>query len=143
MTTHNIHPQKHLPDAIRYLQQVHQYIDQSTLIERSLYHLVLLRASQINQCAFCVKMHITEALADGETQTRLDRLIVWRHCSDFSVQEKAAFAWVEALTTLQVQTDYEPLRVELLQYFSEAQISALTLLIGMINLWNRIGIAQH
>ncbi|HIQ33285.1 carboxymuconolactone decarboxylase family protein [Acinetobacter venetianus] len=143
MTTHNIHPQKHLPGAIHYLQQVHQYIEQSTLIERSLYHLVLLRASQINQCAFCVKMHIAEALADGETQTRLDRLIVWRHCSDFSVQEKAAFAWVEALTTLQVQTDYEPLRVELLQYFSEAQISALTLLIGMINLWNRIGIAQH
>lgn len=143
MTSHNIHPQKHLPDAIHYLQQVHQYIEQSTLIERSLYHLVLLRASQINQCAFCVKMHIAEALADGETQTRLDRLIVWRHCSDFNVQEKAAFAWVEALTTLQVQTDYEPLRVELLQYFSEAQISALTLLIGMINLWNRIGIAQH
>jgi len=143
MTTHNIHPQKHLPNAIHYLQQVHQYIEQSTLIERSLYHLVLLRASQINQRAFCVKMHITEALADGETQTRLDRLIVWRHCSDFNVQEKAAFAWVEALTTLQVQTDYEPLRVVLLQYFSEAQISALTLLIGMINLWNRIGIAQH
>ncbi|KXZ64066.1 Carboxymuconolactone decarboxylase family protein [Acinetobacter venetianus] len=143
MSSHNIHPQKHLPDAIHYLQQVHQYIEQSTLIERSLYHLVLLRASQINQCAFCVKMHITEALADGETQTRLDRLIVWRHCSDFNVQEKAAFAWVEALTTLQVQTEYEPLRVVLLQYFSEAQISALTLLIGMINLWNRIGIAQH
>ncbi|MBC68688.1 MULTISPECIES: carboxymuconolactone decarboxylase family protein [Acinetobacter] len=143
MSSHNIHPQKHLPDAIHYLQQVHQYIEQSTLIERSLYHLVLLRASQINQRAFCVKMHITEALADGETQTRLDRLIVWRHCSDFNVQEKAAFAWVEALTTLQVQTDYEPLRVVLLQYFSEAQISALTLLIGMINLWNRIGIAQH
>lgn len=67
----------------------------------------------------------------------------WRHCSDFSAQEKAAFAWVEALTHLQPQTDYQPLRVELLKYFNEQQISALTLLIGMINLWNRIGISQH
>jgi len=139
----NTHPKTHLPEAIRSLYQVHQNIDDSALLERSLYHLVLLQASQINQCSFCVKMHIAEALADGETQTRLDRLIVWRHCSDFSAKEKAAFAWVEALTHLQSQTDYQPLRVELLKYFNEQQISALTLLIGMINLWNRIGISQH
>lgn len=139
----NTHPKTHLPEAIRSLYQVHQNIDDSALLERSLYHLVLLQASQINQCAFCIKMHIAEALADGETQTRLDRLIVWRHCSDFSAQEKAAFAWVEALTHLQSQTDYQPLRIELLKYFNEQQISALTLLIGMINLWNRIGISQH
>ncbi|MCU4337918.1 carboxymuconolactone decarboxylase family protein [Acinetobacter dispersus] len=143
MTTLNIHPKKHLPESIHHLYQVHQNILDSALIDRSLYHLVLLRASQINGCAFCVKMHIAEALADGEIQSRLDRLVVWRHCNDYTDQEKAAFAWVEALTTLQPLTDYEPLRITLLKYFSEPQISALTLLIGMINLWNRIAISQH
>ncbi|QHH98044.1 carboxymuconolactone decarboxylase family protein [Acinetobacter dispersus] len=143
MTTLNIHPKKHLPESIHHLYQVHQNILDSALIDRSLYHLVLLRASQINGCAFCVKMHIAEALADGEIQSRLDHLVVWRHCNDYTDQEKAAFAWVEALTTLQALTDYEPLRIALLKYFSEPQISALTLLIGMINLWNRIAISQH
>lgn len=143
MTTLNIHPKKHLPESLHYLYQVHQNILDSALIDRSLYHLVLLRASQINGCAFCVKMHIAEALADGEIQSRLDRLVVWRHCNGYTDQEKAAFAWVEALTTLHVLTDYEPLRITLLKYFSEPQISALTLLIGMINLWNRIAISQH
>ncbi|RLZ07826.1 carboxymuconolactone decarboxylase family protein [Acinetobacter sp. 2JN-4] len=143
MTNSNIHPQKHLPDAVQHLHQVHQNLDDLDLIPRSLYHLVLLRASQINGCAYCVKMHIAEALADGETQSRLDRLIVWRHCADYSDQERVAFAWVEALTTLHPQTDYAPLRSNLLEYFNEQQISALTLLISMINLWNRIGISQH
>ncbi|ENW82071.1 hypothetical protein F909_01764 [Acinetobacter sp. ANC 3929] len=143
MTMLNIHPKKHLPESIHYLYQVHQNILDLDLIDRSLYHLVLLRASQINGCAFCVKMHIAEALADGEVQSRLDRLVVWRHCNDYTDQEKAAFAWVEALTTLHALTDYEPLRITLLKYFSEPQISALTLLIGMINLWNRIAISQH
>ncbi|CAM4295882.1 hypothetical protein F901_01734 [Acinetobacter dispersus] len=143
MTTLNIHPKKHLPESIHHLYQVHQNILDSALIDLSLYHLVLLRASQINGCAFCVKMHIAEALADGEIQSRLDRLVVWRHCNDYTDQEKAAFAWVEALTTLHPLTDYEPLRITLLKYFSEPQISALTLLTGMINLWNRIAISQH
>lgn len=143
MTMLNIHPQKHLPESIQYLYQVHQNILDLDLINRSLYHLVLLRASQINGCAYCVKMHIAEALADGEVQSRLDRLVVWRHCNDYTDQEKAAFAWVEALTTLHVLTEYEALRITLLKYFSEQQISALTLLVGMINLWNRIAISQH
>lgn len=143
MTTRNIHPKKHLPDAVQHLYQVHQTLEQLSLIDRSLYHLVLLRASQINGCAFCVKMHIAEALEDGEKQSRLDRLIVWRHCDDYNAQEKAAFAWVEALTTLRAETEYEPLRQDLLQHFNEQQIAALTLLIGMINLWNRVAISQH
>ena len=143
MATLNIHPKKHLPEAVQYLYQVHQNLDHLNLIDRSLYHLVLLRASQINGCAFCVKMHIAEALEDGEKQSRLDRLIVWRHCDDYSAQEKVAFAWVEALTTLHTATEYEPLRQDLFQHFNEQQIAALTLLIGMINLWNRVAISQH
>lgn len=106
-------------------------------------HLVDLRASQMNQCAFCVKMHTEEALADGESQERLQRLVVWRHVDDFTPAEKAAFAWTEALTDLSPDTDYGRLRADLRNHFEDAQISAITAAIAMINLWNRVQVSNH
>jgi len=114
-----------------------------TGLEPKLRHLIDLRASQINQCAFCVKMHTREALEDGDTHDRLERLTVWRHVSDFTPAEKAAFAWTEALTSLDVKTDYQSLRAELRKHFDEAQISAMTSAIAMINLWNRMQVSNH
>ena len=108
-----------------------------------LHHLLVLRASQINACAFCVKMHIAEARRDGETEARLDRLIVWRHVDDFTAAEKAALAWTEALTVLKAEAEFGPLRATLREHFNDEQISALTATIAMINLWNRIQISQH
>ncbi|MGV3617456.1 MAG: carboxymuconolactone decarboxylase family protein [Fimbriimonas sp.] len=112
-------------------------------IDPLLYHLVKLRASQINGCAFCVRMHTHEARKDGETNERLDRLVVWEHMSDFTEKEKAAFAWTEALTTLDKRTDYATLRARMRQHFSDAEIGTLTATVGMINLWNRTQVANH
>ncbi|MES2189360.1 MAG: carboxymuconolactone decarboxylase family protein [Pseudomonadota bacterium] len=112
-------------------------------ISPQLHHLVHLRASQINGCGFCVKMHVKEARHDGETNERLDRLVVWSHVSDFTEAEKAALAWTEALTLLDAKTDYAALRARLRASFSDKQISVLTSSIAMINLWNRIQISAH
>jgi AhpD family alkylhydroperoxidase len=112
-------------------------------LDRKLYHLVQLRASQINGCAFCVKMHTQEARQDGETNARLDRLIVWPHVDDFTEREKAALAWTEALTTLNGRTDYGLLRARLAPHFSPEEMAALTAAIGMINFWNRSQVANH
>ena len=112
-------------------------------IDHGLLHLVKLRASQINQCGFCVKMHTKEARDGGETDARMDRLIVWRHVSDFTPREKAAFAWTEALTTLAPTADYAPLRAELRAHFTDAEASALTSAVAMINLWNRLQVSGH
>ena len=112
-------------------------------LDKGLLHLVKLRASQINQCAFCVKMHTKEARQDGETNDRLDRLVVWRHVSDFTPREKAAFAWTEAVTTLSPTADYAPLRAELRAHFTDAEASALTAAVAMINLWNRLQVSGH
>lgn len=112
-------------------------------LDKKLHHLIHLRASQINGCAFCVKMHLREAREDGETQDRLDRLVVWAHVSDFSEAEKAALAWTEALTELDHKTDYASLRGRLRAFFSDREIGALTATIGMINLWNRIQVSAH
>ena len=124
------------------LDGVHGAIDPLGL-ERSLHHLVQLRASQINRCGYCVKMHTREARQDKETNERLDRLVVWNHAGDYSPREKAALRWTEALTLLDDRTDYAALRSELRQHFSDREIGALTATVAMINLWNRIQISTH
>jgi AhpD family alkylhydroperoxidase len=131
-----------VPDILPALLKVHEAVGGHGL-DKKLHHLVHLRASQINGCAFCVKMHTREARQDGETSDRLDRLIVWAHVSDFSEAEKAALAWTEALTVLDHQTDYASLRGRLRASFTDKEIGALTATIGMINLWNRIQVSAH
>ena len=106
-------------------------------------HLIELRVSQINQCAYCVKLHCAEARADGETNERLDRLVVWRNVADFSQQERAALAWAEALSHADPRTDYGALRAELRNHYSDEMISLITLCVAMINFWNRVQISTH
>lgn len=131
-----------IPDIVK------RFVDASgeigkTELEPKLRHLIDLRASQINQCAYCVKMHTKEALDAGESHERLQRLTVWRHVSDYTPAEKAAFAWTEALTSLNVDTNYEKLRGDLRAHFDDTQISAMTSAIAMINLWNRMQVSNH
>jgi AhpD family alkylhydroperoxidase len=134
--------QKTVPDVLQALGAVHPVIDAHGL-DRKLHHLVVLRASQINGCAFCVKMHTREAREDGETSERLDRLVVWDQVSDFTPAEKAAFAWTEALTSIDRRNDYAALRAALHEHFTDEQIAALTADVAMINLWNRIQVSAH
>lgn len=131
-----------VPDVFPALLKVHEVVGGLGL-DKKLRHLVHLRASQINGCAFCVKMHTREAREDGETSDRLDRLIVWAHVNDFSEAEKAALAWTEALTGLDHKTDYTSLRGRLRESFTDKEIGALTATIAMINLWNRIQVSAH
>lgn len=142
MTAKPVNHYKNVPNVFGALENVHGAIDGHGL-DRMLHHLVQLRASQLNGCAYCVKMHTREAREDGETNDRLDRLTVWRHVSDFTAKERAALAWTEALTQLDGKTDYGPLRAGLREHFSEAEISALTATVAMINLWNRIQVSMH
>ncbi|MCG8546508.1 MAG: carboxymuconolactone decarboxylase family protein [Alphaproteobacteria bacterium] len=131
-----------VPDVLESMAGVHQVMDGHGL-DRTIHHLVQLRASQLNRCGFCVKMHTREAREDGETSDRLDRVVVWDQVGDFSEREKAALAWTEALTTLDPKTDLGALRARLRAHFSEEEIGVLTATVAMINLWNRINISRH
>ena len=142
MTTKPVNHYKNVPDVFGALENVHGAIDVHGL-DRMLHHLVQLRASQLNACASCVKMHTKEARDDGETNERLDRLTVWEHVGDFTAKERAALAWTEALTQLDRKTDYGVLRAQLREHFSDTEISALTATVAMINLWNRIQVSTH
>ncbi|PHZ83877.1 carboxymuconolactone decarboxylase family protein [Paremcibacter congregatus] len=131
-----------IPDVLQALGAVEGAIAEHS-VDRKLLHLVKLRASQINQCGYCIKLHTKEARQDGESNERLDRVIAWRHVDDFSDSEKTAFEWTEALTQLDKNTDYETLRRTLKMYFTDSEISILTAIITMINLWNRFQISKH
>ena len=140
--TQPVNYQKTVPEILQALGAAQEVIAGHGL-DRLLRHLVMLRASQINGCAFCIKMHLREARADGETEARLDRVIVWEHVEDFTPRERAALAWTEALTTIERRTDYGTLRAGLRAHFNDQEIGALTALVAMINLWNRIQISGH
>src|SRR6187551_3029373 len=66
----------------------------------TLFHLVEIRASQMNGCAYCLDMHTKEARAAGETEQRIYALDAWRETPFFTDRERAALAWTEAVTRI-------------------------------------------
>jgi AhpD family alkylhydroperoxidase len=141
-TTGAVKYEQEIPGVLKAMQAVQKELGAAGL-DATLAHLVHIRASQINGCAHCIKMHFKEARQHGETNDRLDRLVVWRHVHDFTDREKAALAWTEALTSLHQETELGPFRARLREHFNEKEIAALTSEIAMINMWNRVAISRH
>lgn len=109
--------------------------------DHALGELVKIRASQINGCAFCLDMHTREARAHGETEQRLHLLAAWRESPLFTDRERAALAWTEALTLVAESGAPDDIYAAARAQFSEKELVQLTLLIGVINTWNRLAIA--
>jgi AhpD family alkylhydroperoxidase len=109
-------------------------------LEATLVHLVEIRASQINGCANCLNMHTADARAKGETEQRIYLLSAWREAPCYSDRERAALGWTEALARLcegrMHESAYEALKA---QFSAEEQVK-LTLMINVINGWNRISV---
>jgi AhpD family alkylhydroperoxidase len=124
------------PGAVKVLLGVEQYVRQSGL-ERSLLHLVKLRASYMNGCAYCVDMHTKEARAAGEREQRLYAVAVWRETPFFTPRERAALAWTEAVTAIGTQGVSDALHAAALEQFTELELVNLTMAVIAINSWNR------
>jgi AhpD family alkylhydroperoxidase len=129
------------PDAYKHLFGIEQLI--AANLDKSILHLVKVRASQINGCAFCIGMHTEEALRDGEKPERLFMLDAWDESSMFSDKERAALAWVEEITHISEGHAHKEAFDALKPHFSEDEIGWLTLAASMINTWNRIAIASR
>jgi len=112
-------------------------------LEKSLLHLVYLRASQMNGCAFCMDMHTDEALADGENPVRLHLLSVWRETPLFSEREQVALAWTEAVTQIIGGGPSDELYAKAREQFSEEELVNLNLAVVAINGWNRFSVTFH
>jgi AhpD family alkylhydroperoxidase len=109
-------------------------------LEPTLIGLVEIRASQINGCANCLNMHTADARAKGETEQRIYLLSAWREAPCYTDRERAALGWTEALTRLSEghthHSAYEALKAQ----FTEEEQVKLTLMINIINGWNRIAV---
>ena len=109
-------------------------------LEPSLVELVKIRASQINGCANCLNMHTAEARAKGETEQRIYLLSAWREAPVYTARERAALAWTDALTQLSQGHGHEATYAALSAEFSDEEQVKLTLVINVINGWNRLSV---
>ena len=137
--TQRIDYQKQSPELFKKFLAFSLALKEST-IEQSIRHLVEIRASQINGCAFCVDMHVKEAAMHDERPLRLHHVAIWRESTLFGARERAALEWTEILTRIPadgVPDDvYERVRMQL----SEKELSDLTFLVMSINAWNRVNV---
>ncbi|GGJ87928.1 carboxymuconolactone decarboxylase family protein [Pseudomonas matsuisoli] len=123
-----------------------KYIELTQLLNRKPFlaevgHLVTLRASQINGCAFCVDMHVKEAKIHGERELRLHHVTVWRESTLFSPRERAALEWTEALTRLAAHGVSDETYNNVRAHLSDAELSDLSFMVISINGWNRLSVA--
>jgi AhpD family alkylhydroperoxidase len=129
------------PEVYRHLMQLEELV--AGKLEPRLLHLLKLRASQINGCAYCIGMHTDEALRDGETPERLTLLDAWPESSLYSEKEGAALGWIEEITLIADSGASDKAFDKLKIQFSEDEIVWLTTAGTLINAWNRIAIASR
>jgi AhpD family alkylhydroperoxidase len=139
MTAERLNALQTAPAAYQALRRVEEYI-QGCGLEKSLIELVKMRASQINGCAFCLDMHSNDARRNGETEQRLYVLDAWPESALYSARERAALAWTETLTRVADTHAPDGVYDDARAQFDELGLVNLTVLIGMINLWNRLAI---
>jgi len=129
---------KAAPNAYKAMMAVDAYLHES--VDKTLLHLIKLRASQMNGCAYCIDMHWKDARAAGETEQRLYGLDAWREAPYYSDSERAVLEWTEALTDIQdghaPEAVYEAVRA----HFSDKELADLSWAIAAINAWNRVAI---
>lgn len=130
------------PDALKGMRAVKNSMENSPL-GRALVELIYLRVSQINGCAFCLKMHGKALRELGESNERLDALAGWRVCPLFSERESAALAWAEALTDISHSHAPDSVYQPLLAHFSDVEIADLTFAIANMNALNRVAIVMR
>ena len=112
-------------------------------LEAKLLHLMKLRASQVNGCAYCIDMHWKDARALGETEQRLYGLDAWREAPYYTDRERAALAWTEAVTLVHVGQVPDEVYDAVRAHLSEQEVADLTVAAATINAWNRIAIASR
>ena len=130
---------KFAQQPLKTLLEMEKYLAECGL-EHKLLHLIKMRASQINGCAYCLDMHTQDARASGETEQRIYALSAWRETPFFTERERAALAWTEAVTLIGggvPDAVYEEAR----QQFGESELADLTWAVVAINAWNRLAIS--
>jgi len=135
-----LHYSKVSPLAYHAMLGLEKYLHECGL-ETPLLHLIKLRASQINGCAYCLDMHWKDLRAIGENEQRLYSLDAWEESPYYTDRERAALAWTEAVTRVSEGHVPDEVYERARKQFSEKELADLTVAIATINAWNRLAIA--
>lgn len=131
------------PQAYRAMLGLESYLAKAD-ISQNLKELIKIRASQINNCAFCLNMHTRDALRIGETSQRIFVLSAWRESGDlFTEEEKAVLAMTEEITLIHQKGLSEETYRQVTKVFSDNQVAQIIMAIITINAWNRIAVSTH
>ena len=129
------------PEGLAKMTALEHYLNTGAGLEHTLVELVRLRASLMNGCEYCIRLHTSELRKINETAERIAGLEEWRSSELYTKRERAALAWTEAVTNIQEghasDVVYEAVRAE----FTDVATVNLTLVISTINAWNRISIS--
>jgi AhpD family alkylhydroperoxidase len=129
------------PEGLARMQELEHYLNTGTGLEASLMGLVRLKVSLMNGCEYCVSVHTSELKKENETAERVAGVGSWRGSEAYTKRERAALAWAEAVTDIQVGHAPDVVYDEVRAHFDEVETVNLTLVITTINAWNRIAIS--
>ena len=129
------------PDATKAVAALDRYVVKESGLEPAIIHLIKLRASIINGCAYCVDMHVKESRHDGLSEQWINLMSVWRESTIYTPKERALLGWVDAVTLIAQTQAPDEAYDELRKHFSEEESVKITTAIGAINVWNRLAVA--
>ncbi|GAB5078325.1 carboxymuconolactone decarboxylase family protein [Arthrobacter sp. AD-310] len=112
-------------------------------IDEKTVELLNVRISQINGCAYCLDVHVKDAVKAGETQQRLAVLPAWRDTALFTDKERAALALVESITELPAQQIREQEEGFARRCLSDEEFSVVSWIAISMNAFNRVSITSH
>jgi AhpD family alkylhydroperoxidase len=144
--THRINLKKEVFSMYEKLSSMEEELKKLILdakIEEGFFHLLKLRASQINKCAYCVRLHTKDALACGETIERISVIPAWEETEYFSSKERACLALVEEITTISEKQVPKEVYEEAIETLTKDEIVAVEWLAIVINSWNRLAISSR
>lgn len=130
------------PEGFEAMLGLEKYLAKSGL-DKKLYKLIKMRASQINGCAYCINMHTREALELGESAQRLFLLDAWRETDLYTEKEKAVLALTEAMTLISETHVPDDIYQQAAAHLTEGELAAVIMAVVVINGWNRIAITTR
>ena len=128
------------PGGFKAMSSMEAYLRESGF-DKSFLHMIKLRASQMNGCAYCIDMHWKDARAAGESEQRLYGLDAWREAPYYTDRERAALEWTEVLTNVTDRHVSDVVYEAVRGHFSDKELVDLTWAVAAINAWNRVAIA--
>ncbi len=128
------------PNAYKAMFALENYL-RDTQLSKTHLELIKIRASQINGCAFCINMHTSDALKQGETSQRIFLLNAWRETELFTEEEKVILAITEEITLISQNGLSDETYKQSKKFFDENQIAQIIMTVVTINAWNRIAIS--